>query len=118
MPRDVRMLLWDVQSGAAAISDFIAGLDAATHAATEVVHAAVERKFEIIGEALNQLAKLDPALARRIPNLRDSVALRNLLIHGYATVDHGRVWQTASQSLPALRMVVDALLAELGPPEA
>ena len=38
----------------------VAGLDIRTYAETELVHSAVERKFEIIGEALNQIAKLDP----------------------------------------------------------
>jgi hypothetical protein len=35
------------------------------------VRAAVERQFEMIGEALNQLSKVDPGLARRVPDLRD-----------------------------------------------
>jgi uncharacterized protein with HEPN domain len=35
-------------------------LDVETYAETAVVHSAVKRKFEIIGEALGQLAKLDP----------------------------------------------------------
>jgi len=42
----------------------------------------VERKFEIIGESLNQLAKQDPASASRIPRIEEIVAFRNLLIHG------------------------------------
>ncbi|HTB43591.1 MAG TPA: hypothetical protein VK741_08200 [Acetobacteraceae bacterium] len=58
--RDARSYLWDVQQAADAIIGFIAGLDVRTYAETEVVHSAVERKFEIIGEALNQLPKLDP----------------------------------------------------------
>ena len=102
MPRDARAFLWDVQSAAAAILDFVAGLDADAYAASDVIHSAVERKFEIIGEALSQLAKLDPVLARRIPNMREIISFRNLLIHGYATVEHDRVWRTAQQSLPGL----------------
>jgi uncharacterized protein with HEPN domain len=58
--RDARSYLWDVQQAAGAIIGFIAGLDVRTYAETEVVHSAVERKFEIIGEALSQLSKLDP----------------------------------------------------------
>jgi uncharacterized protein with HEPN domain len=80
-----------------------------------IVHSAVERKFEIIGEALNQLSKLDPVLATRIPNMRAIIAFRNLLIHGYATVDHHRVWRTAHESLPDLRAAVALLLDELKP---
>jgi uncharacterized protein with HEPN domain len=53
MPRNVRAYLWDVRNAAIAILDFTAGLDAKIYAETDVVHSAVERKFEIIGEALN-----------------------------------------------------------------
>lgn len=90
-------------------------LDAELYAETDVVHSAVERKFEIIGEALNQLWKLDPQLAGRIPDIREIIAFRNVLIHGYATIDHARVWQIAGDSLPGLCTAVAALLGELGP---
>ncbi len=68
MPRDARAFLWDVQSAAASILDFVAGLDADAFAASDVIQSVVERKFEIIGEALSQLAKLDPVLGKRIPS--------------------------------------------------
>ena len=48
---------------ALAIQTFTAGLDADEFDASPLVQAAVERKIEVIGEALNQLAKLDGALA-------------------------------------------------------
>jgi uncharacterized protein with HEPN domain len=116
MKRDARAFLWDIQQAADAILRFVAGLDIRTYAETELVHSAVERKFEIIGEALNQIAKLDPALARRIPDVREIIAFRNVLIHGYAVVEHDRVWRIAEASLPGLRAAVAALLDELGPP--
>jgi len=116
MLRDARAYLWDVQQAADAILRFVAGLDVQTYAATEVVHSAVERKFEIIGEALSQLSKLDPALANRIPDVAAIVAFRNVLIHGYAAVEHDRVWRIAEASLPGLRATVADLLDELGPP--
>jgi uncharacterized protein with HEPN domain len=116
MQRDVRAFLWDVQQAADMILRFVAGLDVRTYAESEIVHSAVERKFEIIGEALGQIAKLDPPLAQRIPDLRQIVAFRNLLIHGYAVVEHDRVWRIAEASLPGLRAAVAVLLDELGPP--
>ncbi len=115
MRRDVRAYLWDVQSAAEAIERFVAGLDAQTYADSEVVHSAVERKFEIIGEALGQLLRVDPDLALRIPDIRDIVAFRNLLIHGYAVVEHPRVLRIVQASLPGLHATVGTLLAELGP---
>jgi uncharacterized protein with HEPN domain len=59
MQRDPHAFLWDVQASATQIQGFVAGLDATSYAANAMAQAAVERKFEIIGEALNQLAKLD-----------------------------------------------------------
>ena len=68
MQRDPRAFLWDVRESALAIQAFTAGMDVAAFAANEMAQSAVERKFEIIGEALNQLAKLDVTLAARIPD--------------------------------------------------
>ena len=86
MQRDPRAFLWDARKSALAIQGFIAGMDADAYAASDLVQSGVERKFEIIGEELNQLAKLDAPLAARIPELPQIVAFRNQLIHGYATV--------------------------------
>ena len=115
MEHDSRAYLWDARDAADAIIDFVAGIDLKAYADTPVIHSAVERKFEIIGEALNRLAKADPALARRIPELAGIVAFRNVLIHGYARVEHPRVWRIVQESLPALRAAAAKLLDELGP---
>lgn len=114
MQRDPRAFLWDVRESAVAIQLFIAGMSADAFAASDLVQAGVERKFEIIGEALNQLAKRDAPLAARIPELPQIVAFRNLLIHGYATVNALTVWNVAQSSLPALVVCVNGLLDELG----
>jgi uncharacterized protein with HEPN domain len=84
-----------------------------------VLRSAVERQFEILGEALNRLARLDAALAARIPDLRLIVAFRNILIHGYASIDRARVWRAVQHDLPPLQATLVDLLAELqwrGPP--
>ncbi len=54
------------------IERFATGMDAPAYAANAMTQAAVERKFEIIGEALNQLAKLDGTTAARIPTFQRS----------------------------------------------
>lgn len=114
MQRDPRAFLWDVREAALAIQSFTASMDAAAYAANPMAQAAVERKFEIIGEALNQLSKLDAAVAARIPDLAQIVAFRNQLIHGYATVNVSTVWNITQTALPALRDAVQGLLDELG----
>ena len=114
MERDPHGFLWDARESADAILRFIAGRSRDDYLTDAMLSAAVERHFEIIGEALNRLAKSAPAIAARIPDLRNAVALRNLLIHGYAAVDHGIVWRTAQEDLPRLRVMVQDLLTELG----
>ena len=114
MQRDPRAFLWDVRESALAIQTFTAGMDVTAYAANGMAQAAVERKFEIIGEALSQLARLDAALAVRIPDLPKIVAFRNQLIHGYATVNVSTVWNVVQNSLPPLLACIQALLQELG----
>lgn len=76
-----------------------------------MLRSAVERQFEIVGEALNQLARLAPDLAEQIPDLPRIVAFRNILIHGYAVVDNAIVWRAVHENLPGLLSVLERLLA-------
>jgi uncharacterized protein with HEPN domain len=115
MKRDARAFLWDARESADAIAEFVIGRTEADYRADRMLRAAVERHFEIIGEALRQVSRVAPALAARIPELAQAVAFRNRLIHGYDTVDDTTVWHTAQTDLPRLRDRVDALLAESGP---
>jgi uncharacterized protein with HEPN domain/predicted nucleotidyltransferase len=75
-----------------------------------MLRSAVERQFEIIGEALNQLSKVAPEIASHIPELPRIVAFRNILIHGYATVDDALVWQVLADKLPGLQQALTTLL--------
>ncbi len=114
MQHDPRAWLWDVRRAADQIATFLRDRSLADYLADPMLRSAVERQFEIVGEALNRLAQEAPDIARRIPDLRRAVAMRNVLIHGYREVDNENVWQTAQNSLPPLRAQVAALLAELG----
>jgi uncharacterized protein with HEPN domain len=69
MQRDPRAFLWDVREAAFSIQTFTYGMDVSADENNQLVQAAVERKFEVIGEALNQLFKLDAAMAARLPDL-------------------------------------------------
>ena len=117
MRPDPRVLLADVDRAASDITRFAEGMDRETYVGDARTQAAVERKFEIIGEALNRLHQIQPEVAARIPSLREIVDFRNLLIHGYAIVIPERVWDYAENDLPNLHKMVQTLLAEMGPLE-
>jgi uncharacterized protein with HEPN domain len=110
MPPDPRKYLWDALHAAELISEFTRDQSFADYQAQAMVRSAVERQFEIIGEALNHLAKTTPDTASQIPELPRIVAFRNILIHGYTTVDDALVWQVVTDKLPDLQQTLDRLL--------
>ena len=117
MRPDPRVLLADIDRAGADIERFTEGMNGVAYASDARTQAAVERKFEIIGEALNRLHQARPDLAQRIPRHRRIIDFRNLLIHGYASVSPERVWDYAENHLSELRCIIQALLVELGPPD-
>lgn len=114
MRRDPRAYLWDIQQGCLNVLSFLSGTSLADYQNNLLLRSAVERQLQNIGEALAQLAKLDPDLAARVPEYRQIIGFRNVLVHGYATLNHDEVWRAIAESLPPLKSTVDALLAGLG----
>lgn len=112
MPLEVKKLLEDMRRAAELINEFVAGKTLADYASDAMLRSAVERQFEIIGEALNRLSKTDPAVADQITGAPRIIAFRNILIHGYDLVDDEIVWDVIETHLPVLRQEVEALLAQ------
>ena len=110
MPRDPRAYLWDAQQAAGLLTEFSNGRTFTEYQADALLRSAIERQFEVVGEALNQLSRVAPEVAALIPDLPRIVAFRNILIHGYATVDDALVWQLLVDKLPALRQILRTLL--------
>jgi uncharacterized protein with HEPN domain len=54
-------------------------------------------------------------LAAQVPEHRQIVSFRNILIHGYDIIDEAVVWKIVQQDLPVLHARVVALLASLDP---
>ncbi|WP_290650862.1 HepT-like ribonuclease domain-containing protein [Aquisalimonas sp.] len=110
MRRDPKKYLYDVSVAADRVQRFLAGKSFPDYDVDELLRAGVERQFEIMGEALNQLSQVAPEIAAKIPEYRRIVAFRNILIHAYADVDNAIVWGIASGKLPKLRRAVAHLL--------
>lgn len=80
--------------------------------ADELLRSAVERQFSIIGEALSRLARDHPDVAASIPDRAQIIAFRNILVHGYASVDDRIVWGVIENHLGPLRNAVGKALAQ------
>jgi len=102
--------LWDVQRAVERIVRFTAGRSLDDYLADEMLAAAVERQFEIIGEVRVALRRVAPEVAAMVPDLPQIVGFRNVLIHAYGDIDSKEVWGTIENDLPRLRDTVAELL--------
>ena len=99
---ETSVLLWDARHAAEKIVRFTAGCTFDDYLADEMMSAAVERQFEIIGEAFSQLRRAFPAIGEQIPNIARIIAFRNVIIHGYAALENQLVWDVVETELPRL----------------
>ena len=114
MKPEARKYLYDIWRAVELLTEFTAYKAFQDYERDAMLRAAVERQFEIVGEAITQLARFDQETARRIGEYRRIVAFRNILIHGYANVDDRLVWDVVETKLPILRRDVEGLLKEAG----
>lgn len=112
MQPEAKKLLWDVREAAAQVELFTTGRDLEDYLADAMLRSAVERQLEIVGEACSRLARLDGEAASRIPEIARIIAFRNVLVHGYASVDDRLVWDIVASKLPLLVSAVQRLLEE------
>jgi uncharacterized protein with HEPN domain len=100
---DARAYLFDIRQAAELIARFTADRDLGDYLADPMLRSAVERQFEIVGEALSQLSKRDATLVTRISEHRRIIAFRNILIHAYSQIDDQLVWEMYRAPLSDLR---------------
>lgn len=110
MKDEIRKYLYDIREAASAIKAFVAGQSFYDYMADELLRSGVERKFEIIGEALNRIKRDDPPVLERIRDHRNIISFRNILIHGYDSIDDRIVWDIIEEDLERLLQDVNRLL--------
>ena len=115
---EARAYLDDIQRASELLERFTIGKTFAEYTRDDLLRSATERQFEIIGEAISKLAKVDAVAASRITEYQRIIPFRNFLIHQYSAVEDGLVWNFLKIKLPILSIEVQVLLAEGSmPPE-
>lgn len=110
MNAEVRKNLFDILQAAEEITTFTDRMDFQSYQASVVTQRAVERDFEIIGEALNRVKRMDETVLDYISESHRIIGFRNILIHGYDMVDDRIVWNAVENHLPALIIEIRRLL--------
>jgi len=72
---------------------------------------AVERQFEILGEAFCRIDDADPLFRDNLPEMGDVIGMRNRIIHGYDFVDDVIIWDAVKENIPNLMSKLEAWLA-------
>ncbi len=107
----IKKYLYDILEASNSIFEYLEHKkDFSIYENNKLLRRAVEREFEIIGEALNRILKIEKSFP--IKNAKRIISLRNLVIHAYDSVDNIIIWGIISNDLPKLKDEVEKLLNE------
>ena len=73
---------------------------------------AVERKVEIMGEAINRILKKEPDF--NLPHAKEIINTRNRIIHGYDSVTPEFLWSLIIKHIPILKADIKRILQNAG----
>jgi len=109
LPRDEAYLL-DIHIAARKALAFVEGLPWDAFAASDLHQNAVVRTLEVIGEAAGRVSE---ATREEHPQVHwvEMIGMRNQLIHDYASIDLGLVWQTPLKGLPRPVELIEPLVS-------
>jgi uncharacterized protein with HEPN domain len=110
MNDEIRKSLIDILQAAEEIQNFTHEMDFKAYQNSLITQRAVERDFEIVGEALNRIRQIDAELIEKVPEYHRIIGFRNILIHGYDIIDEMIVWKAVENHLPILVKKVKEIL--------
>jgi uncharacterized protein with HEPN domain len=109
MRRDETVYLRHILDAMARIEEYVEGLDEGAFRRHKLVQDGVIRQLEIIGEAVKRLSSDLRSRCTDIP-WQDMAGMRDKLIHDYLGVDLEKVWVTATEDIPFLKLRIQKLL--------
>jgi len=110
MQRETEKLLRDILDAAMFILEHTSSVDFDHYASQRLLRDAVERNFITIGEAMNQLRKVDPDIADAIAEHPQIISFRHMIVHAYDSIDSAVVWTIIRDHLPKLKDDTQRLL--------
>lgn len=109
MELEIKKFLFDIRESIDSIESYLGNKrDFKVYMSDKMLRRAVEREFEIIGEAMNRIEKIDSTI--NISSKKQIISMRNRVIHGYDKIDNEIIWGTIVRHLPALKTEIEDLL--------
>lgn len=109
--RNVAVFLFDIVECCEDIEGYLAGSMKESFLEDTKTQDAVVRRLEIIGEAVRRLPLPLREKYTDVP-WREVSGMRDVLIHGYFSINVERVWETAQNDVPKLKEQVEKILKE------
>lgn len=109
MDNEIKKYLFDIKEAIDSIENYLGDKrDFNIYLSNKMLRRAIEREFEIIGEAMKRIDNLDTSI--NISSKRQIVSMRNRVIHGYDKTDDEIIWGTIVRHIPTLKIEIDKLL--------
>lgn len=112
MPRDIRKTCFDILQAIEELEVFISDKNFADYQNNRMLKMAVEREFEIIGEALKRMRDDFEDKFSKIRDGKRIIDFRNILAHGYDAISDEVVWSIIKNNLSILKMEVQDIFNE------
>lgn len=91
MEIEIKKYLFDIQESIDSIANYLGDKrDFKVYTSNKMLRRAIESEFEIIGEAMNRVEKLDSTL--NISSKKKIINIRNRVIHVYDKIDDEIIW--------------------------
>jgi uncharacterized protein with HEPN domain len=109
MKKDNVVYLRHILDAINAVEDYTKGITVDDFIRNSMVHDAVIRQIDIIGEAARSISEEFQEQHPSLPWSR-MIGIRNKIIHGYFNINMGVVWDTVKEDLPLLKVAIIKLL--------
>jgi len=102
MPHNLQKSVFDALNACRLIQEFTTGQTFETYQADIMRRSAVERQFEILGEAFNRIDDIDLLFRDHLPEMGKVIGMRNRITHGYDCVSDVIIWNAVQDYVPSL----------------
>ena len=102
--------LWDMLQASRDILEFTQGVARDEYSSNKMLQMAVERGFQILGEAARRVTESFKATHPEIP-WNPIVGHRNVIVHDYADLSPKRIWEVVEEDLPRLVQDLERLIS-------
>ena len=109
MDKEIKKYLFDIKESVDSIESYLGEKRIYNvYKNDKMLRRAVEREFEIIGEAMNRIFKIDSEI--NISSKKRIINMKNRVIHGYDLIDDEIIWGTIVRHLPVLKKEINDLM--------